>query len=167
MKRKQAPAESAEPAPRKAAKRVPRMVELHPRGDVIFNAQDKVHYRVSSQILSLASKAFSAMFDPLFLESRDLDSDKPPMIDFPEDDHVSFGHLLRLLHFHAILEDSGHEPGGPWIISEDIVSTLILGDKYDCNIALGPSISRLAIAAEETFQQDYRRYGEDESSNAS
>lgn len=101
-----------------------------PNGDLTFllgNPQGPI--KVSSKIMSLASRVFKAMVNPDFLH-KGLSVDDPPAIPLPEDDPVAMYWVCTVLHHQEWTHGSLPTP----IIKE----IAILCDKYDCAVALKP-----------------------------
>lgn len=91
--------------------------------DVILLIRNEVQLRVATKVLSVASKPFSQIFGPKFLEGQSLNIEDPPTIHFPEDDPNSLNRLCYLL-YHEKLELLPSE--------SDCVQLVLLAEKYRC-----------------------------------
>ena len=98
--------------------------EVDPEGDVFLMTREK-ELRVSSKIMSTASKVFEVMLRPVFKEGVDLANDEKCHISLPDDDPVAMLALCCIIH-HQL-------SGNPNVNSTDFtVKTAVLADKYDC-----------------------------------
>jgi len=103
--------------------------KVDPVGDVMFLVQNKMRIRVSSKILSVASKVFAAMLGERFVEGQQLSVASPPQIELPEDDADSMWLMCRLLHHQVRVKEEQ--------TSTTLVKLAVLADKYDCLQSLG------------------------------
>ncbi len=103
------------------------MVVLDSNGDVIFvlGTDKNTKLRVSSKVLSIASKPFAAMFSPRFTESSGLSAAAPKEIPLPEDDAKAMTVLCKVIH-HKV--EDGDEPA----TTLELLEVVVLADKYDC-----------------------------------
>ena len=72
--------------------------------DATQNPVSAIRLLVSAKVLSVASRTFSAMLSPAYLEGQALSSDDPPTIEFAEDSGEPFHILCCLLHHKKIEE---------------------------------------------------------------
>lgn len=120
---------------------VPELEVVDPDGDALFlvpseEAGKSKLFRVSTKILSLASKAFAAMFNGRYLEGQALSVEEPPTIEFPEDMSEEFGSLVRILHH---LKEQ--QIDAPEFDELFLVRLLKLAEKYDCVHAVKGQVS--------------------------
>ena len=101
-----------------------RPVTVDPEGDVYLLCTE-LEIRVSSRVLSLASKAFNAMFQTGFQEGLALAENETCRIPLPEDDPESI-HVICLLLHHR------HTEIDYVIDAEFLRYVAILADKYAC-----------------------------------
>jgi hypothetical protein len=104
-------------------------------GDVILqvlkDTETSVRLLVSSNVLSLASHVFEAMFDGRFAEGQDLSSASPKTIQLTDDNPECMTMLCRLIH----LQNSDI----PFDLELDaLIDLAILCDKYDCADSVRP-----------------------------
>lgn len=129
--------------------------DIAPDGDVtLVIGQEETTFKVYSQVLKSASRAFAAMLNPQFSEGRKLAEDGSTTIPLPEDDPEAMEILLTVLH---------HQHDG-WLdhLKFDgsfILRVIIATDKYDCKMAMklaaeawcGRAIGILDIKTDELF----------------
>ena len=70
---------------------------------------DEVAYNllVSSEVMSIASPVFAAMFDGRFAEGQDLSSEAPREVDLPDDDPELVKLLCEIVHLKVTLTRFG------------------------------------------------------------
>ena len=101
-----------------------RPVTVDPDGDVYLICE-QLEIRVSSRVLSLASKVFNAMFQTGFQEGLELAKNETCRIPLPEDDSESMHVICLLLHHrHTEIEYD--------VDAEFFREIAILADKYTC-----------------------------------
>lgn len=93
-------------------------------GDVNLLVEGNTLIRVNTNVLSVASKPFHAMFHGPFLEAQNLSSTNPPTIEFPEDDGQCMAALCLILHWKPLPKEC--------IRPHAFIRLAILADKYDC-----------------------------------
>lgn len=110
------------------------VVDVDPSGDVIFivgtsQSATTATIRVSSELLSLASSVFAALFSPRFAESIALvESTETRQISLPDDDPEAMLVVCRTLHFVENTVDDISYP-----LLEKVAEVC---DKYDVGFAL-------------------------------
>ncbi|KAK3637335.1 hypothetical protein LTR56_013684 [Elasticomyces elasticus] len=113
------------------------VVEVDPNGDVFLlcGGQDnEVHsFRVSSQVLRLASSVFQALLGPRFREGITLATSATVEIPLPEDDPGDMQILCSILHMR-------HDQAVSVLGAKTILSFAMLCDKYGCAKAVQPSV---------------------------
>ena len=99
-------------------------LEVDLEGDVELELSTMV-FRVSSKVLSSASKVFKAMFLPHFQEGTELARNRTCRIPPPDDDPDAMLALVYIIH---------HRPGGLHRMgsAKDISKIAMLADQYDC-----------------------------------
>ncbi|KAH0551543.1 hypothetical protein GP486_007240 [Trichoglossum hirsutum] len=110
-----------------------------PNGDVILELsrpdETRVHIRVSSKVLSMASPVFAAMFGSEFKEglsnhrSSSADGGGAYVVPLPDDDAEAFVAICNVIHFR-----SDEVPHKPSIVC--LQNIAFIADKYDCTKAL-------------------------------
>ena len=100
-------------------------VTIDPVGDVTLITQTQ-EIRVSSKVLSAASKVFSTIFQPRFREGADLAKDGTCRVPLPEDDPKAIHQLCEVLH------DPQGEDYHYCLIPSLLEKIAILVDKYQC-----------------------------------
>lgn len=79
----------------------PPIIEIAPRGDVIFVlGGSKIKLKVSSEVMTLSSPAFHAMFRPdrPWTESQNLSEDQPTEVSLPDDHPEAMKLICEVLH---------------------------------------------------------------------
>lgn len=79
----------------------PPMIEIAPRGDVIFVlGGSNMKLKVSAEVMALASPAFHAMFRPdrPWTEAQNLSEDQPKEVPLPEDHPEAMELICEVLH---------------------------------------------------------------------
>lgn len=115
-----------------------------PFGDIVLVAQDDFlptsKSQVSSCILAMSSKVFTAMFSNNFSEGQRMRSRKPgELLEIhTTDSPLAMKHLLRLLHHADPLDD-----GEKILSSPAMLDLAMIIDKYDCIEALRLPINAL------------------------
>ncbi|KAL9100629.1 MAG: hypothetical protein Q9163_004015 [Psora crenata] len=104
-----------------------------PNGDAVLvvgpMGQEQTHLHVSSNVLSLASPVFAALFSPTFAGGvRPLPCADPPEIPLPDDDRKAMKLICLVLHYHAVAS---------WQVSLELLKKIATEcDKYDLARAL-------------------------------
>ncbi|KAF2811826.1 uncharacterized protein BDZ99DRAFT_360876, partial [Mytilinidion resinicola] len=106
------------------------MIVLHKHGDVIFelgggDGEPSARLLVASNILTMVSPVFRAMFTGGFAEGQDLSPSLPRVVPLPDDNKKAMELLCRILHF-----DTNAIPAE--LDMDSLVELTILCDKYDC-----------------------------------
>ncbi|KAG7285745.1 hypothetical protein NEMBOFW57_008039 [Staphylotrichum longicolle] len=123
-------------------------VQLDSQGDLILIVHEagkaaplSSSFLVSSKILSLASRVFSAMLSPEYAEGRQLQETREkelgeiPTIELHEDDIAAMDFILSVIHFKT--DRLNH-----LLTAEEIAKIAVQSDKYDLNNSLAPWISQ-------------------------
>jgi hypothetical protein len=104
-------------------------------GDVILEVlqenETSVRLRVSSQVLSLASRVFENMFDGRFAEGQDLSPASPKTIQLTDDNPKCMTMFCKLTH----LQNSDIPVK---LELDDLIDFAIFCDKYDCADSVRP-----------------------------
>ncbi|KAF2724968.1 hypothetical protein K431DRAFT_343440 [Polychaeton citri CBS 116435] len=95
----------------------------------LIDGSNALNLRVSSHVLSNASRVFKALFSPRFSEGATLSSVGSVEIPLPNDEPESMRIMCAALHFKLKPEDDN-------ISSPTLLSLARLSDKYDCAAAL-------------------------------
>ena len=101
-----------------------RTVLVDPEGDV-YLACENFEIRVSSRVLSLASKVFNVMFQTNFQEGLALEENETCSVPLPDDDSDAIHSVCLLLHHR-------HTEIIYQITPKFLLRTAILADKYAC-----------------------------------
>jgi hypothetical protein len=111
--------------------KMPALVNIAADGDIILLVgPEKIKLRVHSLFLKAASKPFSALLGPDWMEgNKMLDRDGPVEILLPEDDADALNLLCAILH-HQNKDISQTLSAG------DVLGVAVMADKYDCLDAL-------------------------------
>lgn len=101
-------------------------------GDVILVADDGIHpalkMKVSTVVLSVASKVFKTLFSGSFEEAKAIRNSPHAAVEIRISDHPSDALLLcQLLHYQGNVE---------WLSHERFLGLAVIIDKYDCVEAL-------------------------------
>lgn len=104
-------------------------------GDVILqvlkDTETSVRLRVSSQVLSLASRVFENMFDGRFAEGQDLSSESPKTIQLTDDNPKYITMVCKLIHLqNSDIPDK--------LELDDLIDFAIFCDKYNCSDSVRP-----------------------------
>ena len=105
-------------------------IKIDPVGDVRIMLKQNTTLQVSSKVLCLASKVFSAMLQPGFEEGTALAENGKCELKLPDDNVIAMHTLCLLLHLH-------HPHTIPYVVDERLFHAVaVLVDKYDCAAAL-------------------------------
>ena len=109
--------------------KAPATTVIDKRGDVLLqltkDGQPTADLLFSSQVLSLASPVFEAMFNHGFAEGQDLSSASPRSVPLPDDDPTYMTILCNIFHMRT--------SDVPDTLDLDSLAGLaIICDKYDC-----------------------------------
>lgn len=112
-----------------------RTVLLDPDGDIFLrcacHSEEGNHdFRVSANILRLASPVFKSMFSGCFLEGQRLLLEGVPVIELKDDDPELMGSILRILHYQGKITDHT-------MSAKSLARLAIQCDKYDLTRSLG------------------------------
>ena len=100
-------------------------IEIDPASDVILFTMRHVKIRVSSNVLSRASKVFERMFSPNFAEGQNLWSDNPPVVSLPDDDAEAMTVICKSLYGQQKLAD---------LYCFQLLDVALLVTKYDMQL---------------------------------
>lgn len=133
--------------------------DITPHGDTIFHVRDEgdsYWYRVSSHLLSAASKVFANMVDGRFAEGQDLNAGNPKEVPLRHDDSEAMGQLFCIIHhqtskvYMPLTSNAG----------QLVVRVLKHADKYDCvdsvRFAMASWILDIVTAPPESDTEKFR-----------
>ena len=103
-------------------------VVIDPEGDAYLDL-GTTELKVSSKVLSVASKVFNRVFSPRWETTKPAGG--PRHIELPEDDPEAMTAVCRILHYHSDLV-------GTKQTIEFLEKMAIVSDKYDCIPAILP-----------------------------
>ncbi|KAK2005372.1 hypothetical protein LZ32DRAFT_513826, partial [Colletotrichum eremochloae] len=110
------------------------LIELHPKGDVVLVVSGSVsglerRFLVHSELLTIVSPYFAALFGPVFREGRETKQGTSLQAQLKEDDTEAMEIILSLLHFKTKDEYKNIEPRLLALVARE-------SNKYGCTTAL-------------------------------
>ena len=100
--------------------------DIDPSGDILIYLQEDMILRISSKVLAIASKVFSAMFQKGFQVGNILAETGSGIVELPDDDPKAIHALCLLLHHH-------HPLSIPYVVDAEFLHRMaIVVDKYAC-----------------------------------
>lgn len=125
------------------------IIELHPDWDaalVVIKDNTRKKFLVSSQVLTIASAYFKALFTSGFEEGTKTQSGSRPEISLQDDNTEAMEVILSILHYKFLDE---------WntLSAKSLATIAVHSDKYCCTASLNPWVDRWLANFQHTIER--------------